>query len=265
MKKFAIMALTAVMALTLFSGCGSKGVAANRVFSKADLDSIQGVKIGVQIGTTGDDCAKEITTSDVSEYSKGAEAILALKQAKVDCVIIDGEPAKAFVAKNNDLKILSDTFITENYAIAVAKENSALTEAINGALATLEANGTRASIIANYIGDNKGQTPYKSPENVDRSKGTLVMATNAYFEPYEYYAGEKIVGIDADMAQAICDILGYNLKIEDMDFESIITAVQTGKADFGMAGMTVTEDRLQNIDFTNTYAEASQVIIVRAK
>ena len=89
------------------------------------------------------------------------------------------------------------------------------------------------------------------------------MATNAAFEPYEYYANNEIVGIDADIAKAICDRLGYELVIEDMEFDSIITAVQSGKADFGAAGMTVTEDRLQNIDFTDTYTTATQVIIVR--
>ena len=126
--------------------------------------------------------------------------------------------------------------------------------------------GTLDQIIANYIGDDtKGTCPYVSPEGVDRSNGTLVMATNAAFEPYEYYEGGAIVGIDVDMAQAVADILGYELQIEDMEFDSIITAVQSGKADIGVAGMTITEDRLQNIDFTDPYTTATQVIIVRKK
>ena len=95
--------------------------------------------------------------------------------------------------------------------------------------------------------------------------GMLTMATNAYFPPYEYYEGEKIVGIDAEIAQAVADKLGLELKIEDMEFDSIITAVSKGKADFGAAGMTVTEDRKKNINFTDTYTKARQVIIVRKK
>ena len=92
--------------------------------------------------------------------------------------------------------------------------------------------------MSNYIGDDtKGQSPYESPADVDRSNGTLVMATNAYFEPYEYYDGDKIVGIDADMAQAVCDVLGYELVIEDMEFDAIINAIQSGKADIGVAGI----------------------------
>lgn len=88
------------------------------------------------------------------------------------------------------------------------------------------------------------------------------MATNAYFPPYEYYQGEEIVGIDAEIAQAIADKLGLELKIEDMEFDSIITAVQTGKADMGLAGMTVTDERKQSVNFSDTYATGIQVVIV---
>ncbi len=93
--------------------------------------------------------------------------------------------------------------------------------------------------------------------------GTLVMATNAEFPPYEYYEGENVVGIDADIAATVADKLGMDLKIEDMAFDSIIPAVTSGKADIGLAGMTVTEDRLENVDFSDTYAHATQVVIVK--
>ena len=93
--------------------------------------------------------------------------------------------------------------------------------------------------------------------------GVLTMATNAYFPPYEFYEGEKIVGIDADIAAAVAEKLGLELKIEDMEFDSIITAVQTGKADMGLAGMTVTPEREKNIDFSDSYAQGVQVIIVK--
>ena len=94
------------------------------------------------------------------------------------------------------------------------------------------------------------------------SKGELHMATNAAFEPYEYKEGDEIIGIDAEIAQAICDKLGYTLVIDDMEFDAIITAVSTGKADFGMAGMTVTDERKENVDFTDSYTSAIQAIIV---
>lgn len=99
--------------------------------------------------------------------------------------------------------------------------------------------------------------------NNTTTSGTLVMATNASFPPYEYYENEKIVGIDAEVAELIAQKLGMTLEIKDMEFGSIIGAVQTGTVDMGMAGMTVTEDRLVTVDFSDTYATAVQVIIVK--
>lgn len=96
-------------------------------------------------------------------------------------------------------------------------------------------------------------------------KGVLTMATNASFPPYEFISDEDsttIVGIDAEIAGLIAEKLGLKLEIEDMEFASIITAVQTGKVDIGMAGMTVTEERLKNVSFSTSYATGVQSIIV---
>lgn len=226
---------------------------------------LAGKKIGVQLGTTGDQLATEYEQNDgstVERFNKGADAIQALKQGKIDCVVIDYNPAKAFVEKNDDLQILDEELSSEEYAMCVNKDNSELTAKINEALTQLKEDGTLDAIVSNYIGDEAGQHPYTSPEGVDRSNGTLVMATNATFEPYEYYEDQKVVGIDPDIAQAVCDVLGYDLKIEDMEFDAIVNAVVSGKADFGAAGMTVTDERKLSVDFTDTYATASQVIIV---
>lgn len=93
-------------------------------------------------------------------------------------------------------------------------------------------------------------------------KDTLVMATNAEFPPYEYYDGDDVIGIDVEIAQAVCDELGKELVVEDMAFDSIITSVASGKADFGLAGITITDTRKESVNFSDTYAHASQVVIV---
>ena len=114
--------------------------------------------------------------------------------------------------------------------------------------------------------DNKTSEENKPAEETPaepEAKEKLVMATNAYFQPYEYYDGDKIVGIDAEIAAAIAEYLGMELEISDMNFDSIITAVKTGTVNFGMAGMTVTEERLQEINFSISYASGVQSIIVK--
>ena len=92
---------------------------------------------------------------------------------------------------------------------------------------------------------------------------TLTMATNAEFPPYEYKEGDKVVGIDAEVAQAIADKLGMKLEIVDTKFDAIIPGVQSGKYDMGMAGMTVTPEREQSVAFSDSYATGIQSIIVK--
>ena len=259
-----VLATILVAALTaVIIGCGNSAPA-NTVFSVDDLD---GKKIGVQLGTTGDIYATDsFGETGISRYNKGADAIQALKQGKVDCVIIDEQPAKVFVDKNHDLKILDDVFANEDYAICISKEKVELKKQINQVIHKLKEDGTLDSIIANWIGNDAGKLPYTSLEESDRSNGTLIMATNAQFPPYETLdSNQNVVGLDADLAQAICDELGMKLQIEDIEFDAIIAAVQSGKADIGVAGMTVTEERLKCIDFTESYITSRQVIIVRAK
>lgn len=95
------------------------------------------------------------------------------------------------------------------------------------------------------------------------AKETLTMATNAEFPPYEYYEGDNVVGIDAEIAQLIADKLGMELEIVDVAFESIVPGVQAGKYDMGMAGMTVSEERLESVNFSSSYATGVQVVIVK--
>ena len=92
--------------------------------------------------------------------------------------------------------------------------------------------------------------------------GKLIMATNAAFPPYEYIEGNEVVGIDAEIAGAIAEKLGLTLQIDDMEFDSIIESVKGGKADIGLAGMTVTPERQEVINFTASYATGVQVVIV---
>lgn len=271
-KRFKRILLFSLIVL-LFSfvvGCGKqKEVEQAEQVAVTCVDDLSGKNIGVQIGTTGDIYASDYKNDDagtqITRFNKGADAVQALKQNKVDCVIIDEQPAKAFVNKNKELTILEEEFATEDYAICIAKENTELKHKMNDALKELKEDGTLANIINNYIGDDtKGKTPYVSPAGITRENGILTMATNVAFPPYEYYENNVATGIDVDLAQAIADKLGMELVISDIEFDSIIIAVQTGKADIGVAGMTVTEDRLKNIDFSDSYTTAKQVIIVNS-
>lgn len=272
-----LTACSSTSSSTAASASSTAGSAASAAGSEASTQAIQtledlnGKTVGVQLGTTGDLLMSEevgegedkLGIAGVEQYNKAADAVQALLTNKIDAVCIDDQVAKNFVAANPDeLTTLDTAFAEESYAIAVSKDNSDLTEQLNGAIAELKENGTLDAILDKYIAKVEGAEGYVSPEGTEYPNGTLVMATNAAFDPYEYIENGEIVGIDAEFAKALCDKLGYDLHIEDMEFDSIIAAVNSGKADFGMAGMTVTPERQEQIDFTDTYCTAAQSIIV---
>lgn len=263
-----VLAIGILLSLLLVGCSGKSKDMQEKPLAVNNVAELEGKVIGVQLGTTGDVYVSDYEGDDagtrIERYNKGNDAIQALKQDKVDAVVIDIEPAKAFVNTNPELVILEEEFANEDYAICVSKDNPELRESINEALADLSADGTLAQIKKNYTGDDteKGNYPYIK-KDVPRPNGTLIVATNAAFKPYEYYENGVMTGLDVDMMQAVCDELGMELQMEDMEFDSIISAVQAGKADAGAAGMTITEDRLKNIDFTDFYTNAQQVIIVK--
>ena len=272
-----LTACSSTSSSTAASASSTAGSAASAAGSEASTQAIQtledlnGKTVGVQLGTTGDLLMSEevgegedkLGIAGVEQYNKAADAVQALLTNKIDAVCIDDQVAKNFVAANPDTLTMLDTaYSEESYAIAVSKDNPDLTEALNGAIAELKEDGTLDAILDKYIAKVEGAEGYVSPEGTEYPNGTLVMATNAAFDPYEYIENGEIVGIDAEFAKALCDKLGYDLHIEDMEFDSIIAAVNSGKADFGMAGMTVTPERQEQIDFTDTYCTAAQSIIV---
>ncbi len=123
----------------------------------ASIDDLEGKKIGVQTGTTGDIYCSSAPEDGgygedaVARYDNGALAVAALQNGQVDCVVIDNEPAKAFVEANEGLKILDTEFTVEDYAAAISKENTELLDSVNAALAELKADGTIDEIIGKYI------------------------------------------------------------------------------------------------------------------
>ena len=255
-----LLGLTAVLMI----GCGKKAEDTGKQVST--IDDLEGATIGVQLGTTGDIYASDYEGDKagtvIERYNKITDAVQALKQGKLDCVIVDEQPAIATTKDEPTLMILDEPFALEEYAICIAKDNDELTAKIDEALTELKAEGIIDQIIANYIGDDtKGTCPYVTPEGTTYENGTLVVATNVAFPPYEYYEDATPVGIDMDIIKAIGDKLGMEVEVEDIEFDSIINAVDSHKADVGIAGMTMTEERLKSINFSIPYTTATQVII----
>lgn len=229
------------------------------VKSKDDL-ARDNFRIGVQQGTTGDAFVTEnYKKSVINRFDNGALAVAALRNGKVDAVVLDGDPAKVHVGLYpTELRLLDEPLTEEAYALAISKDRKELLEMCNKTLLEMQADGTISRIMAKH----KNKTGDGENAPAENSK-TLKMATEATFPPYEYMDGGEIKGIDVDIVRTVASRLGYNLEVIDMKFDAVITAVQTKKADIAASGITVTEDRKKMIDFTHSYVQAYQLIIVR--
>jgi len=256
MKKvmFGALALAAVLAVT---GCNEKkSVVIN---SKEDLE---GKSIGVQAGTTGELYVQdELKTAKCNSFKNVIDASLSLKNGAIDAIIVDELPALEVCKRNDDLKVLDIELVTDVYAIAVKKGNTQLLESINKTIENMKADGRYESLINAFMPAD-GNVKIPAVEKVP-GDGTVRMGTNAAFFPFEYTEGSEVVGFDATMAQYIANDYGKNLEIQDMAFDGLIAALQSDAIDFIAAGMTATEERRQNVDFSEPYYESKQVVIVR--
>ena len=251
---FVLMILTGAL---VFAGGSKEKVS---ITSAADLP---GKKIGVQAGTTAEVYIQEnIPDAKLISFKSGIDAAMDLKNGAIDAVVLDELPAKEIVAKNPSLMIVTDKFAKEEYAIAVKKGNKALLDSINKTIAMMKKDGGYEKLIAAFMpADGKINIPAALSSGAQGK--ILKLGTNATFPPFEYIEGTEIVGFDITMGEYIAKDCQAKLEVIDMAFDSLIPALSAGAVDFVAAGMSVTEERKKNVDFSDPYFASEQVIIIK--
>lgn len=224
----------------------------------------EGIKLSVQMGTVGDWLAQDLVGEDnVDQYHQYVDAISALKTGKVQGTVMDLGPAQKIVAVNTELFIYDDALTEENYAFGLKKGNTELLDAVNAALKDLLDSGELQAIFDKYINEEEGAGD-DIDFNVGAAGGKLIMGTESGFPPYEMRRGDDIVGIDVEIMAAVAKAIDKELVIEDMQFNSLTSAVDSGKIDIIAAGLSVTEERAKEIDFSDDYViGAKQVLVVK--
>lgn len=159
------------------------------------------------------------------------------------------------------VKVINIDLSDEVYALGVNKDDADLLAKTNEFIDKILEDGTFDEICTHYFGDGEPVGVTSAVE--DASKDQLVVATNAEFEPFEFKKGDQFYGIDMEVVKALADSLGKELVIKDMKFDAVVLSVQQGKADIAAAGLTVTDDRAAQVNFTNSYYSASQRLVVK--
>ncbi len=259
--KRVLISVICISMLVIFGACTTSKVEIKTA------DDLKGKKIGVQLGTTGDIFAEDIEDAEIFRYNKAVDAAIAVKNGNIDAVIIDLEPAKAIVAANSGLKILSDpAFEAEEYAIAIKKGNPELLGLVDVVLSEIKASGQYDTLLKGFIEtpEDERDDYITGPQLGD--SGILRMGTNAEFPPFEYLLddGKTVAGLDVEIAKLIAKKADKTLEVINMEFDSLLIALESGQVDIVIAGMTVNEERLQSVDFSASYFTSNQAIIVKA-
>lgn len=173
-----------------------------------------------------------------------------------------GSKSKDSSSSKKTAKVIEIDLTSEEYAFGVDKTQPELLEEVNAFIAEIKADGTFDEICDHYFGD--GTPVAVKSAAYDESKDQLVVATNAAFEPFEYTKGEDYYGIDMEIAQKLAEKLGKELVIQNMDFDAVCLSVGQQKCDIAMAGLTIKPDREEYVNFSDSYYNASQKLIVKS-
>ena len=234
------------------------------------VDQLKTVRLAAQRGTVGQYIAEDLLGDNkakmLTTYEKYVDAVAALRQGKIRAIVMDEMPAKRFLNSVDGLAIMDEALSEENYAIGFRKGNTELVNAVNKAMSEIKADGTLDKIFEKYLtGDYLSIDPKTIDFNKGAKGGKLVVGTEAGFAPYELKVGSGFIGIDIEMCAAIAKKLDRELVVEHMNFDALPMAVSTNKVDMICAGITVTEERKENMDFSDNYVVgAKQVALVRA-
>ena len=258
MKKTTILLLLLSIIAITFISCSEE----EKTFSK--LDDLDNAIIGAMTGSTGEHLSitrfPDATTKSFDDIMDG---IAALISGQIDAVITAYPTALNVVKRNNNLTIISEPVDYENTAIAVKKGNEELLNSVNKIIDKFKADGTFDDLKRRWL--KKDLSPYETVEIILPKEGEVLrIGTSATREPFCFVDDNRnVTGHDGEFALRIARELNRPIQFVDMKFSALIPALQSGKIDMIVAGMTATEERAKSVNFTTSYFQNSQVMIVR--
>ena len=229
------------------------------------IDDLKNAKIGVLKSSATEGFIREFIgekSENISAYDTFAETINALKDGKVEAVVMDLAPATYFASEDKSLNILSQSFRTAEYGIAFKKDNPMKAE-IDKALRELKDDGTVDAIFRKYMTDYTD--PADIDYNLDAENGYLWVGCDASFPPYEIKTAYGFAGADIEMCAAIAKKLGRTLVVADYAFGRLPAALNDGKIDMICSAFMITEERKKTMDFTEAYASEVEAVVVLRK
>jgi polar amino acid transport system substrate-binding protein len=227
------------------------------------LDQLNGKKIGLIVGDAYSGVvAEKWPEATVVYFPSFADLISGVQRGLISAYITDEPVAKTQMAANSAITYIADPVTSCDYGFVMAKENTALAQQVNEALAELRADGTVEALKRKWI-DGEDPDPTIEPDpTADTSKGTLHVITEAEGEPMTYYKDGQIVGYEIELVTRVAERIGYAVDFTNSSFVSLIPAVQGGKYDLAVSCITITEERAESVLFSDPEYSVNAVAVV---
>lgn len=223
-------------------------------------------KIGIMQGTVAVDYIKEnYSGAEILEYDSISDAVEALRSNKVDYVMTLYSTAKNYENSDNSIRVLDDIRVDEDIAVAVKKGNTELRKKLDALIDKYKSDGTMDKIFANWFGENDEKPAYdtSSIPETDSSAPVLTVGIAANREPMCFVLGEGYGGVDIELIKRMAYDLGMRTEFLDMNFSSLIPALENDKVNVVISNIVYTQERANVVDFTQPYFNNPQVLLTK--
>lgn len=229
------------------------------------LDQLDGKRIGVQTGTTAADIARgRLPNIEISYFTTFPDMAMALKTHKIDGFPGDGLVLKQMAREDPSLTVLDEMLRTYDCGFVLAKNEKgrALQAELNEWIRKMRESGELNRILIKWTEGPESEQTVPEYKSLPAPKGTLTMTTEGTFPPMNYYRGEECVGMEIELCALFCRDCGYGLNVTTMDFDGMLAAVQSGKVDFAISGIAITEERKESVLFSDPYYTGGTMMAV---
>ena len=262
------VALIAALVVPVLLAAATPTIARAETETFNSLQDLDGKRIGVQTGSTFDVITKNrLPNAKIEYYNTYADMAEAVVSNKIEGFPADEPVLKMIAAENPKIRILDERLESFEFGAIFPKsaKGDALKKEIDQWIAQAKTSGELDQLTKKWTEQPESERTMPDYESLPAPKGTLVMATDGGYPPMTYFRDSKLVGMELDLAAQFCESAGYGLKVDIMNFDGILPAVQSEKVDFGLSGFTITEERKEGVNFSEPYYLGGTVMAVRAE
>ena len=259
-KKILCLFMIFLFVLSALAGCADKSKVGG---DKTNVEDYKNSKVGIMTGSYQSTIVGDFfPDATILEYNNPADMLYALTENKIDITMIDASSYTCALWEGLQISRLDEVAETSSYGIIFPKgQQQELRLQVNAFLAKIKENGTYDKLNEKWFG-NKEPAEFLDPEALMGTNGTLRVIVNNELKPFGYIKNGKLVGYDVEILTLFAEEYGYRLDITSVPFQSLLAGVSGGAYQLGISGLTITEERKETFDFSDTYHNEDIIYVV---